>query len=760
MSTSKQLDASAYVLGAGRLSVPEAVKAPVTATGSADLGFYQWPYESNEPATRTVTYTNSSDTAVELSLAVRGAPDGVATLADSTLTVPAHGTASTTVTGNGDKAPVGNTSGQVVASAADGTTVAHTAFGLVKEEERYTLTVHVKDRAGDATAADLVVQRLAEGVDPFPAPVGDSGTVELRLKPGTYSLNTFLDVRGSRGADSLGLGFLAAPEIDLDRDREITLDGRKLREVAARVDRRTETRQLLMEYDRAANGSDLFGAVQVPVKYDSVFAAPTAKVTKGSFEYRTVWRLGKPMLEVKGVGEAVVQPGSTLVEGRRKLPLVDVGTGEYGGKDVRGKAVLVRMREGAEPAAIAQAAQDAGAEALFVTDDVPGRLNAWFGTDDNADRPLQIATVNAADAARLRAARKAETNGTRNTPYTYDLSEGHRGSIPARDLTYEPSRGQLAVLDTRFHAVKPVSGSEFRYSLTDDSFPIGIGFQERIDFPAERTEYVSTGPGQLWHESVNVGAGDLEERSGLVRYRGGTHPDLDWFRPVWQPWLGSGLGWGQQRAGGQLQFNTPGWGDSGPDHTGFGNVWSDETGMTQFTEVYLDGELVDRRMSSGVYVSDAPTDEHTYKVVTDTTLDADRWKLSTKGHSEWTFRSAATPEDRWTVLPLLNLGFDVDTDLAGNVRGGSRLPVGIHSSYVAGATDTGATGTIGDGKLEVSYDDGESWRTVRLSNAGEAEWKGTVTVPRGTEYVSLRASASDDRGGSVTQEIVRAVGVR
>ncbi|WP_419666224.1 S8 family serine peptidase [Streptomyces sp. 2-1] len=764
MSTSKQLDASAYVLGAGRVSVPEAVKADVTATGSADLGFYQWPYESNEPVTRTVTYTNSSDTAVELSLAVRGAPDGVATLADSTLTVPAHGTAATTVTGDGGKAPVGNTSGQIVASAADGTTVAHTAFGLVKEEERYTLTVHVKDRAGDATAADLVVQRLAEGVDPFPAPVGDSGTVELRLKPGTYSLNTFLDVRGSRGADSLGLGFLAAPEIDLDRDREITLDGRRLREVAARVDRRTETRQLLMEYDRAANGSDLFGAVQVPVKYDSVFAAPTAKVTKGSFEYRTVWRLGKPMLEVKGVGEAVAQPGGTLVEGRRKLPLVDVGTGEYGGKDVRGKAVLVRIREGAEPAAIAQAAQDAGAEALFVTDDVPGRLNAWFGTDDNADRPLQIATVNAADAARLRAARKAETNGTRNTPYTYDLSEGHRGSIPARDLTYEPSRGQLAVLDTRFHAVKPVSGSEFRYSLTDDSFPIGIGFQERIDFPAERTEYVSTGPGQLWHESVNVGAGDLEERSGLVRYRGGTHPDLDWFRPVWQPWLGSGLGWGQQRAGGRLQFNTPGWGDSGPDHTGFGNVWSDETGMTQFTEVYLDGELVDRRMSSGVYVSDAPADEHMYKVVTDTTLDADRWKLSTKGHSEWTFRSAATPEDRWTVLPLLNLGFDVDTDLAGNVRGGSRLPVGIHSSYVAGATDTGATGTIGGGKLEVSYDDGKSWRTVRLSEADSgsagAVWKGTVTVPRGTEYVSLRASASDDRGGSVTQEIVRAVGVR
>ena len=96
---------------------------------------------------------------------MQGAPDGVATLADSTLTVPAHGTASTTVTGDGAKAAVGNTSGQIVASVA-GTPVAHTAFGLVKEEERYTLTVHVKDRDGAATAADLVVQQLTAGRRP------------------------------------------------------------------------------------------------------------------------------------------------------------------------------------------------------------------------------------------------------------------------------------------------------------------------------------------------------------------------------------------------------------------------------------------------------------------------------------------------------------------------------------------------------------------------------------------------------------------
>ncbi|MGY6018556.1 S8 family serine peptidase [Streptomyces spinosirectus] len=747
MSTSARLDASAYQLGAGRVSVPDAVKAHITATGSADLGFHSWPYDANTAVTRTVTYTNSSDAAAELNLSVEGAPSGVATLADTTLTVPAHGTASTTVTGDGSKAAVGNTSGQIVASAA-GTPVAHTVFGLVKEEERYTLTVHVKDRDGAATPADLVVQKLAEGTDATPASVGDSGTLKLRLSPGTYSLTSFLDVHGSHGADSLGLGFLAAPEITLDRDREVTLDGRRLREIKAVVARRTETRQLLMEYDRDAGGSDLFGAVQVPVKYDSVFAAPTAKVTQGAFEYRTVWRLGKPLLEVKGVGEAVVQPGGTLIEGHTDLPLVDVGDGPFDG--VRGKAVLARLDDGADPSALAQAAQDAGVKALFVTDAAAGRLNTWWG-DDNGDRPLQIASVNAADAARLRAAGRADMTGTRNTPYMYDLSQGHRGAVPDRDLTYAPTGRELATLDTKFHAAKPVSGGEFRYSITD-AFPIGLGFQERIDYPAERTDYVSTGPGQLWQESVEAADGALEERSGIVGYDGGSHRTLNWFRPVWHPWLGTGLGWGQQRSGDQLQFNTPGWGDSGPDHTGFGDVWSDGSGMSQSTEVYLDGTLVDRRTSSGAYVYDAPADEHTYQVVTDTALDAGRWKLSTKGHSEWTFRSAATPDDRWTFLPLINLGFDVGTDLAGDVPGGKRLPVGVFAEYVKGAPDTG---TIGHRTLQVSYDDGTSWRAVPLTGG-----HGTLTVPRDASYISLRAAAADDRGGSVTQEVIRAVGVR
>ncbi|MFE5594039.1 S8 family serine peptidase [Streptomyces sp. NPDC056549] len=766
MSSSKTLDATSYELGAGRVDVAAAIAADVTATGSADLGFTSWPYEESKPVTRTVTYTNSSDTPVELNLAVEGMPAGVAALADTALTVPAHGSASTTVTGDGTKAPVGQSSGRITATAG-GAPVAHTALGLVKEEERYTLTVHAKDRDGAPTPAHLGIQQLTRDVDPFPAAVGESGTLELRLKPGTYTVDTFLDVHGSHGKDSLGLGFLTEPEIVLDRDREITLDGRQLREIRAEVEKRTETRQLLMEFDRKANGASYGGAVQVPPMYDSVFAAPTRKPATGTFEYRTVWRLGKPLLEAAVDGarlsDATPQAGTALLEGGHRLGLVDAGTGtpaEYAGKNVTGKAVLVRLTEGAEPTQLAQTAQDAGAEALFVTDDRPGRLMRWFGTDAYEDRPLAVATVNTADAHRLATAaargKRVDLTGTRFTPYTYDLSEGHPGAI-GKDLVFRPGRNELATIDSTFRmpTKRKELGGEFRYSITD-TFRIGFGFKEWIAFPAERTDYVSTGTGQRWHESVDLGD-SLEQRGGQSVYQGGSRTDLEWFGPVWHPWLGTGLGWGQQRTGNDLRFNTPGWGDSGTDHTGFGNVWGDDT-MTQFTEVYVNGVRVDRKTSSGAYAWDAPAEEATYKVVTDTALDADRWRLGTKGHSEWTFRSAETPSDKVTYLPMLNLGLDVDTDLNGDVRAGGRLPVGISAEYVKGAA---GTGTIGTGTLEVSYDEGATWTKVALKKSSHgASWTGELRIPKGAGSLSLRAGASDDRGGSVTQELIRAVGVK
>ncbi|MFD7921124.1 S8 family serine peptidase [Streptomyces sp. NPDC059740] len=765
MSTSHQLDASPYALGAGRVSVPDAVGSAVTATGSADLGFHAWPHEDDTPVTRTLTYRNDGDAPVTLHLRAEGAPAAAVTLADDSLTVPAHGSAHTTLTGDPGPAPTGQTSGRVVAEA-DGKAVAHTAFGMVKEEERYSLTIHVKNRDGAPVAAALALQTLAAGGDTFPETVGDSGTLRLRLAPGSYAVSTFLDVHGSHGKDSLGLGYLTDPQITLDRDREITLDGRTLREISTDLPRAAQTRQLVMEAGRTANGSTYTAQALVPPKYDSIFAAPSHKPATGTFEYRTVWRLGKAPLTVHAggttLGEAYLPGGTGLLDGTLSAPLLDAGAGtpaDYAGKEAEGRAVLVHADGTATASRLAQNAVDAGAAALFLTDDVPGRLTDFVGDADYADRKIPVATLNAADGARLAkaAARgaKAKLTGDPYPPYVYDLSQGYAGAIPAKDLTIAPRGKDLATVDTTYYAPRARTGGEFRYSITD-AFPVGVGFPERASYPGKRTDYVTAAPGQRWHESLTVGEeGSLEERGGLVAYPGGTHTALRWFQPVWHPWLGGGLGWGQTRTGDDLAFNTPGFGDSGTDHTGFGDVWSD-TSLTQTTQVQVDGETVAKATSSGINLWDADPAVHTYKVITDTSLDPGVWGLGTKGHTAWEVRSAHTPADVRTTLPVINLGFDVDTALDGTVPAGRRLPVGLHASYVTGAA---STGTLTTGALSVSYDSGHTWVPVDLSRKG-AKWTGTLRVPRGATGVSLRAAVHDDQGGSVTQVLTDALRTR
>jgi hypothetical protein len=61
--------------------------------------------------------------------------------------------------------------------------------------------------------------------------------------------------------------------------------------------------------------------------------------------------------------------------------------------------------------------------------------------------------------------------------------------------------------------------------------------------------------------------------------------------------------------------------------------------------------------------------------------------------------------------------------------------------------------------LWVSYDDGETWRSVTLESSGGDRSTGTIKHPALSEtsgWVSLRAQVSDSIGGSLTQTAIRA----
>ncbi len=78
------------------------------------------------------------------------------------------------------------------------------------------------------------------------------------------------------------------------------------------------------------------------------------------------------------------------------------------------------------------------------------------------------------------------------------------------------------------------------------------------------------------------------------------------------------------------------------------------------------------------------------------------------------------------------------------------IPVTVDHQQGASGVRVGATLTV-----EVSYDDGRTWRTAKL-RTGKQGWVATVNHPRGSGYVSLRAKATDTGGNTVTQSVIHA----
>ncbi|MFH9726332.1 S8 family peptidase [Streptomyces sp. NPDC017254] len=199
MSTSKQLpDYTPYEMGTGRVDVPAAVDAQITATGSVAAASYDWPHSAGDPvAERTVTYRDQGDRPVTLDLATDTSADAY-TLSAGQVTVPAGGSAEAVLSLDPAKAAVGTTfSGQVVAKDhATGTVVAHTGFALAKERELYDLRIDVRGRDGKPATGWVHLSRLGSTTA---TDFEVAGTKTLRMPPGNYVVWSRIDVEAPAG---------------------------------------------------------------------------------------------------------------------------------------------------------------------------------------------------------------------------------------------------------------------------------------------------------------------------------------------------------------------------------------------------------------------------------------------------------------------------------------------------------------------------------------------------------------------------------
>jgi subtilisin family serine protease len=773
VSSAADIDAPAYEVGTGRLDVPAALDG-VDASGDGFLGFHGWPHDGDEPATSTITYTNTTDADVTLDLStdVVGPDDmasDVVTLSADQVVVPAGGTADVEISADVDDAPdPGRYSGAVVATDASGEVAVRTAAGLVKEEERYDLDIQVLDRSGEPATGWVDFYRYGDErpsslvIDP------DTGEVPTqRLLPGVYAATAFLDVDGSKGAGSTGVALVGDPQIVVgDADQSLVFNASTAVELTLDTPRESEVAYRRFQFfNDSGIGGDLatFGATyEVPLDVDSFYAAPTGTVDSADFDFAVRWRATEPALDVSAWTprpvpfDPVYQAGSARLDGRVALRAVVAGTGttaEYDGVDADGRAVLVTRDDAVSAEEREAAAQAAGAALLVVVNDRPGPLVEYVTRDD-----LPVVSVTAAEGARLLAAatkgRLTLTGTAKEFPsYLYDVSRSWPGEIPG-NLALAPKKRQLATVVSRFNDTAERLAVDDRADCRDYQWPPCLSVRAFQPTATERTDYVTTYDDVAWYENVEHQSG-WDQRGVVQAYEPRSTTVRDWFAPVTAPRTGDGF-WGPWHGGDWFAVNVAPAG--GQDGITGSFPWG-ETPVT--SRLYQGGTLVEEGIGQAVQtVVPAAEGPQEYRFEIDTDAADDQHRYSTSTRTSWTFvadqADDAVPDQQGTPLPLVQLDYDVDTALDGTVRAGAVVPFAVVPYTVPGAP---RAGSVVRATLEVSYDGGRTWSAAKLRK-DEDRWVASLRIPsRGTKLVSLRATARDDAGNAVTQEVAGAFGV-
>ncbi|MDG4786677.1 S8 family serine peptidase [Micromonospora sp. WMMD1102] len=772
---------SVFEQGTGRVDVARAVGQRLHATGQVDFGLHTDPDGTATaragaaavPVGRSVSYTNDGPTPVTLTLAVElvnvasGMPETDAvTTGSGTVTVPAGGSVQVPVTLDLAKLDRGLFGGQIVATGPDGVH-ASTAVGVSLDGPRHTVSFRAVGRAGQPVAVPVL------------AVMGDSYrwdnlnflwpglTRTIEVAEGPYLLHALIEDGGVLDEQAT---LITDPELRVDRDIEVLLDARRGTPIRIETPRPAEQQAVLSYYvhrvtgtgRQISHGTMHFSTVQ------QVNVTPTRKPSAGAYEFSSRWQLVAPMVrtEVPGVPgplDVNLTGQSPAYDGTRRFRLVHAGRGspeELAAAKVRGAAVLVESSD--EPAGedapseseVTAAAAEAGAAVTLMVR--PADWSAWTVWRPTGDRePIPMLAVAHDDGQRLiaRAHRKAATvelTLTTSSPYLYDVQHVERNRIPDR-IVYRVTANNSTRITTRYadNGGFPWA-KEQRFGWRPWQTYAWNDTSRFVATPKEREEWVTTGDA-LWQHRVShewpwndFGALQTGMTEPPTSYRAGR-AEQTWIAPVVRPNSPRGVPeLVSSRTGDTLALRVPEFVDAEGHHTigeatrVSGTLWRDGK---------LLAELPDARR-------DVPTTgpEAGYRLALTTERDGAEWSWGTRTETVWQFRSGRSAGDGARPLPLLQLDYAVPVDLTGRAAG-RRHTVGLTLRHQDGHPAARGTSLT----VEVSFDEGASWRRVPVTGHGNAY---RASVPAGEGTVSLRVGATDRSGNAVTQTVIRAYGLR
>lgn len=142
-----------------------------------------------------------------------------------------------------------------------------------------------------------------------------------------------------------------------------------------------------------------------------------------------------------------------------------------------------------------------------------------------------------------------------------------------------------------------------------------------------------------------------------------------------------------------------------------------------------------------------------YKLVSSATRPSIA-ELSTRTECVWTFTATAAEEIK--QLPLRTVRYRPELDFANTIARRPVLSIPFQLEAQPGATLPAAKKV----ELQVSGDDGKTWRRAAVVPAGKNAYRAIVATPAGAKYISLRSHLTDADGTTADLTVLRAFGVR
>ncbi|GAA1031228.1 S8 family serine peptidase [Virgisporangium ochraceum] len=340
-------------------------------------------------------------------------------------------------------------------------------------------------------------------------------------------------------------------------------------------------------------------------------------------------------------------------------------------------------------------------------------------------------------------ARADATGSTFASPYHYALAYPQRGSMFA-GFQRTVVDSELARVTADFAASgRDGSTGLKRTRMIAAEMGASASVFMPVPLPFTRTEYYNTEPG------VTV-AGDFREQDadgnevqsnlteGGVSYRAGRSYRELWNRGVFAPAVATTPGSAFAGVGrdGDTMVIRP-----APLADGAGRPGGDATATTT-TRLFRNGMEIP--LGPPGAPTPVPSADAAYRLEFRSTRTG---PLSPTVDAVWTFRSGPVEAGTHTNLPLWTVRFAPRLDGRNTAPAGRPFTVPVLFTPQPGS----GTGTLRSPRVEVSYDDGRTWVPARMNGL-----TAHLTHPRNGGFVSLRATASDSRGNTVTTTVIRA----